>query len=162
MINSYTPETKKNPKKWSSPTNLILRRQKMCSHLTKKVISTIFNESQDVIYIHHLEKDKTFTELYHAELLSRNLWTCRKHISYFHRRFKEVGTTWGQVCGTKSRNKSQFLQNFNYLPLAKYLYLPRSYNTLYKSMDLIAWLLLIFKSYIFRLLLPLIMGTFNI
>ena len=38
---------------------------------TEKFMATVFWDSQDVIYVDYLEKGKTVTKLYYAELLGR-------------------------------------------------------------------------------------------
>ncbi|XP_014487341.1 PREDICTED: histone-lysine N-methyltransferase SETMAR-like [Dinoponera quadriceps] len=67
-IHWYTPETKKQSKQWISPGERAPKKAKTAL-LAGKVMATVFWDSQGVIYIDYLEKGKTVTGLYYAELL---------------------------------------------------------------------------------------------
>jgi Transposase. len=61
-IHWYTPETKEQSKQWASPDERALKKAKTVL-LARKVMAAIFWDSQGVIYISYLEKDKTATGL---------------------------------------------------------------------------------------------------
>jgi len=69
-IHWYTPETKEQSKQWTSPGERAPKNAKSVPS-PGKVMATIFWDSQGVIYIDYLEKCKTVTGLYYAELLGR-------------------------------------------------------------------------------------------
>ena len=69
-IHWYTPETKEQSKQWTSPGERAPKKAKTVLS-AGKVMATVFWDSQGVIYIDYLEKGKTITGLYYAELLGR-------------------------------------------------------------------------------------------
>lgn len=69
-IHWYTPETKEQSKQWTSPGERAPKKAKIVLS-AGKVMATVFWDSQGVIYIDYLEKGKTVTGLYYAELLGR-------------------------------------------------------------------------------------------
>jgi len=69
-IHWYTPETKEQSKQWTSPGERAPKKAKTVLS-AGKVMATVFWDSQGVIYIDYLEKGKTVTGLYYAELLGR-------------------------------------------------------------------------------------------
>ena len=69
-INWYTPEIKEQSKQWTSPGEQAPKKAKTILS-TGKVMTTVFWDLQGVIYIDYLEKGKTVTGLYYAELLGR-------------------------------------------------------------------------------------------
>ncbi|XP_039302537.1 uncharacterized protein LOC120357081 [Solenopsis invicta] len=69
-IHWYTPETKEQSKQWTSPGERTPKKAKTVLS-AGKVMVTVFWDSQGVIYIDYLEKGKTVTGLYYAELLGR-------------------------------------------------------------------------------------------
>jgi len=69
-IHWYTPETKEQSKQWTSPGEPAQKKAKTVPS-AGKVMATVFWDSQGVIYIDYLEKGKTVTGLYYAELLGR-------------------------------------------------------------------------------------------
>jgi len=62
-----TPETKEQSKQWTSPGEPAPKKAKTAPS-AGKVMATVFWDSKGVDY---LEKGKTVTELYYAELLGR-------------------------------------------------------------------------------------------
>ena len=69
-IHWYTPETKEQSKQWISLGERAPKKAKTVLS-AGKFMAAVFWDSQDVIYIDYLEKDKTVTGLYYAELLVR-------------------------------------------------------------------------------------------
>ena len=69
-IHWYTPETKEQSKQWTSPGERAPKKAKTVLS-AGKVMATVFWDSQGVIYIDYLEKGKTVTGLYYAELLGQ-------------------------------------------------------------------------------------------
>lgn len=69
-IHWYTPETKEQSKQWTSPGERAPKKAKTVRS-AGKVMATVFWDSQGVIYIDYLEKGKTITGRYYAELLGR-------------------------------------------------------------------------------------------
>ena len=69
-IHWYTPETKQQSKQWIFLDESAPKKAKTVRS-AGKVMATVFWDSQDVIYIDYLEKGKTNTGLYYAELLGR-------------------------------------------------------------------------------------------
>jgi Transposase. len=69
-IHWYTLEIKEQSKQWNSPIERAPKKWKTVL-LAGMVMATIFWDSQGVIYIDYLEKCKTVTGLYYAELLGR-------------------------------------------------------------------------------------------
>ncbi|XP_039309549.1 protein GVQW3-like [Solenopsis invicta] len=65
-IHWYTPETKEQLKQWTSPGERAPKKARLSAG---KVMATVFWDLQGVIYIDYLEKGKTVTGLYYAELL---------------------------------------------------------------------------------------------
>ena len=63
-------ETKDQSKQWTSPGERVPKKAKTVLS-PGKGMPTIFWDSQSVIYIDYLEKGKTVTGPYYAELLSR-------------------------------------------------------------------------------------------
>jgi len=79
----YTPETKEQSKQWTSPGEPAPKKVKTVPP-AGKVLATVFWDSQGVIYIDYLEKGKTVTGLYYAELLGRfatELQKIRPHLA---------------------------------------------------------------------------------
>ena len=66
----YTPETKEQLKQWTSPGERAPKKAKTVLSVGK-VMATVFWNSQGVIYIDYLEKGKTVTGLYYAELFGQ-------------------------------------------------------------------------------------------
>ena len=66
-IHWYTPETKEQSEQWTSPGERAPKKTTVL--LAGKAMTTVFMDSQGVIYIDYLEKGKTVTGLYYAELL---------------------------------------------------------------------------------------------
>src|ERR1700755_1274779 len=69
-IHWYTPETKEQSKQWTSRGERAPKKAKTVVSAGKGM-STAFWDLQGVIYLHYLEKGKTVTGLYYAELLGR-------------------------------------------------------------------------------------------
>ena len=69
-IHWYTPETKKQLKQWTSPGKRAPKKAKTVLS-AGKVMATVFWDSQSMIYIDYLQKGRTVTGLYYAELLGR-------------------------------------------------------------------------------------------
>ena len=67
-IHWHTPETKEQSKQWISPGERAPKKAKT-DLSAGKVMATVSWDSQGVIYIDYLEKGKTVTGLYCAELL---------------------------------------------------------------------------------------------
>jgi len=82
-IHWYTPETKEQSKQWTSPGEPAPKKARTVPS-AGKVMATVFWDSQGVIYIDYLEKGKTVTGLYYAELLGRfaaELQKIRTHLA---------------------------------------------------------------------------------
>ena len=86
----YTPETKQQSKQWISHDESAPKKAKTVPS-AGNVMATVFWDSQCVIYIDYLEKGKTITGLYYAELLGRfdaELQKKRAHLTkkkvFFH------------------------------------------------------------------------------
>jgi len=82
-IHWYTPETKEQSKQWTSPGEPAPKKAKTVPS-AGMVMVTVFWDSQGVIYIDYLEKGKTVTGLYYAELLGRfaaELQKIRPHLA---------------------------------------------------------------------------------
>lgn len=69
-IHWYTPETKEQSKQWCLPSERAPKKAKTVLS-AGKVMATVFWDSQGVIYIDYLEKGKTITGAYYADLLGR-------------------------------------------------------------------------------------------
>jgi len=69
-IHWYKPESKEQSKQWTSLGEPAPKKAKTFLS-AGKVMATLFWDSQGVIYIDYLEKGKTVTGLYCAELLGR-------------------------------------------------------------------------------------------
>ena len=69
-IHWYTPETKEQSKQWTSPGERAPKKAKTVLS-AGKVMTTVFWDSQGVIYIDYLEKGKTITGLNYTKLLGR-------------------------------------------------------------------------------------------
>jgi len=69
-IHWYTPETKEQSKQRTSPGEPAPKKAKTAPS-AGKMMATVFWDSQGVINIDYLEKGKTVTVLYYAELLGR-------------------------------------------------------------------------------------------
>jgi len=79
----YTPETKEQSKQWTSPGEPAPKKAKSIPS-AGKVMATVFWDSQGVIYFDYLEKGKTVTGLYYAELYGRfaaELQKTRPHLA---------------------------------------------------------------------------------
>jgi len=79
----YTPETKEQSKQWTLPDEPGPKNAKSVPS-AGKVMATVVWDSQGVIYIDYLEKGKTVTGLYYAELLGRfaaELQKIRPHLA---------------------------------------------------------------------------------
>jgi len=82
-IHWYTPETNEQSKQWTSLGEPAPKKAKTVPS-AGKVMATVFWDSQGVIYIDYLEKGKTVTGLYYAELLGRfaaELQKIRPHLA---------------------------------------------------------------------------------
>ncbi|XP_014486228.1 PREDICTED: uncharacterized protein LOC106750413 [Dinoponera quadriceps] len=66
-IHHYTPETKEQ---WTSPGKRALKKTKTVPS-AGKVMATVFWDTQGVTFIDYLEKGKTMTGQYYADLLER-------------------------------------------------------------------------------------------
>ena len=64
----WIPETKEQSKRWTSPGKRAPKKAKTVLS-TRKLMASIFWDSQGVIYIYYMEKGKTVTGLYYVELL---------------------------------------------------------------------------------------------
>jgi len=85
-IHWYTPETKEQSKQWTSPGEPAPKKVKTAPS-AGKVMATVFCDSQGVIFIDYLEKGKTVTGLYYAELLGRfaaELHLAKKKVLFHH------------------------------------------------------------------------------
>ena len=69
-IHWYTPKTKEQLKQWTSPGERSPKKAKTVLS-AGKVMATVFWNSQGVIYLDYLEKGKTVTGLFYAELLGQ-------------------------------------------------------------------------------------------
>lgn len=69
-IHWYIPETKEQSKQWTSPDERAPKKAKTVPS-AGKVMATVFWDSQGVIHIDYLEKGKTITGRYYADLLGR-------------------------------------------------------------------------------------------
>lgn len=69
-IHWYTPETKEQSKQWIQTGERAPKKAKTVKS-AGKVMATVFWDSQGVIFIDYLEKGKTITGLYYADLLGR-------------------------------------------------------------------------------------------
>lgn len=69
-IHYNTPETKEQSKQWTSPGELNPRKAKVRLS-ANKVMATVFWNTQGIVHIDYLEKGKTITGEYYAELLER-------------------------------------------------------------------------------------------
>lgn len=69
-IHWYTPETKEQSKQWTFPGERAPKKAKTVAS-AGKVMATVFWDSKGVIHVDYLEKGKTITGLYYAELLQR-------------------------------------------------------------------------------------------
>jgi len=81
----YTSETKEQSKQWISFGECAPKKAKTVL-LAGKVMATVFWDSQGVIYIDYLEKGKTITGLYYAELLGRFDAELQKNCSIWRRK----------------------------------------------------------------------------
>jgi len=82
-IHWYTAGTKEQSKQWTSPSEPAPKKAKTVPS-AGKVMATVLWDSQGVIYIDYLEKGKTVTGLYNAELLVRfaaELQKIRPHLA---------------------------------------------------------------------------------
>ena len=69
-VHWYTPETKEQSKQWTSPGNSAPKKAKTTPS-AGKIMATVFWDAKGIILIDYLEKGKTVTGLYYAELLDR-------------------------------------------------------------------------------------------
>ena len=69
-IHHYTPETKEQSKQWVEPGSSAPKKAKVVPS-AGKVLATVFWDARGIILIDYLEKGKTITGPYYAELLDR-------------------------------------------------------------------------------------------
>lgn len=69
-VHHYTPETKEQSKQWVGPGESAPKKAKTVPSAAK-VMASVFWDSQGVIFIDYLEKGKTITGQYYADLLTR-------------------------------------------------------------------------------------------
>lgn len=69
-IHHYTPETKEQSKQWISPGECAPKKAKTVPS-AGKVMATVFWDERGVIFVDYLEKGRTITGLYYADLLGR-------------------------------------------------------------------------------------------
>ncbi|XP_014486230.1 PREDICTED: histone-lysine N-methyltransferase SETMAR-like [Dinoponera quadriceps] len=69
-IHRYTPESKKQPKRWTLAEKPVPKKAKT-SHSAGKVMTTVFWDSHGVLLVDYLQKEKTITGEYYASLLER-------------------------------------------------------------------------------------------
>lgn len=82
-IHYYTPEMKEQSKQWTSPDERAPKKAKTIPS-AGKVMATVFWDSKGIILIDYLEKGKTITGQYYADLLDRfnaKLREKRPHLS---------------------------------------------------------------------------------
>lgn len=82
-IHYYTPETKEQSKQWTSPNERAPKKAKTVRS-AGKIMATVFWDSKGIILIDYLEKGKTITGQYYADLLDRfnaKLKEKRPHLS---------------------------------------------------------------------------------
>jgi len=82
-IHWYTPETKEQLKQWTLPGEPAPKKAKTVPS-AGNMMDTVFWDSQGGIYTDYLEKDKTVTGLYYAELLGRFAAELQKIKVLFH------------------------------------------------------------------------------
>ena len=66
----YTPEMKEQSKQWTSPGERAPKKAKTVPS-AKKVLATVFWDSQGIIFTDYLEKGRTITGQYYADYLDR-------------------------------------------------------------------------------------------
>lgn len=106
----YTPETKEQSKQWALPDERAPRKMKTVL-TAEKVMTTVYWDSEGVIYIAYLEKDKTVTGLW----ATPTLHITRKRI------LQKVQISWS-LAGSRVlrlreivlRRKSPFSQNVRF------------------------------------------------
>lgn len=69
-IHHYTPETKEQSKQWTKSGEPAPKKAKMTLS-AGKVMATVFWDARGVIYVDYLEKGKTITGTYYANLLQK-------------------------------------------------------------------------------------------
>lgn len=69
-VHHYTPETKEQSKQWIGPGEPIPKKAKTIFS-ANKVMATVFWDARGIIHIDYLEKGKTITGQYYANLLQR-------------------------------------------------------------------------------------------
>lgn len=69
-IHHNTPETKEQSKQWTAPGESKPKKAKV-GLSANKVLATVFWDAHGIIHIDYLEKGKTITGVYYAELLAR-------------------------------------------------------------------------------------------
>lgn len=69
-VHHYTPETKEQSKQWIGPGEPTPKKAKTIFS-ANKVMATVFWDARGIIYIDYLEKGKTITGQYYADLLQR-------------------------------------------------------------------------------------------
>jgi len=69
-IHCYTPETKEQSKQWVLPGEKAPKKAKTVAS-AGKVMATVFWDTQGIVHIDYLEKGKTVTGQYYADLLDR-------------------------------------------------------------------------------------------
>ena len=69
-IHHYTPEIKEQSKQWTSPGEPAPRKAKT-GPSAAKVMGTVFWDSRGIIFTEYLEKGRTITGQYYADLLDR-------------------------------------------------------------------------------------------
>ena len=82
-IHYYTPETKEQSKQWTSPNERAPKKAKTVRS-AGKIMATVFWDSKSKILIDYLEKRKTITGQYYADildLLNAKLKEKRPHLS---------------------------------------------------------------------------------
>jgi histone-lysine N-methyltransferase SETMAR len=82
-IHYYTPETKEQSKQWTSSTETAPKKAKTVPS-AGKVMASVFWDSKGIIHIDYLEKGKTVTGQYYADLLhsfNAKLRKKRPHLS---------------------------------------------------------------------------------
>ena len=66
----YTPETKEQSKQWTKSGESALKKTQTVP-LAGKIMATVFWDSRDIIFTDYLEKGRTITGQYYADLLDR-------------------------------------------------------------------------------------------
>jgi len=69
-IHYYTPETKEQSKQWTKSGEFTPKKAKMVP-FARKIMATVFWDSRGIIFTDYLEKRRTITGQYYADLLDR-------------------------------------------------------------------------------------------